>query len=117
MKININKNRQIAIILGLAYIFLIIYAIFEETGFFGPDIGVLKSMQSSGFTRAMFLDIGILSTLSAFWLLLTGKDKNRIFFAIAILFVGSFALLPYLIMEFWKDNISLKYYSKAKVKT
>ncbi|MCA9379720.1 hypothetical protein KC675_00925 [Candidatus Dojkabacteria bacterium] len=117
MKITINKNRQIAIILGIAYIFLIIYAILEETGFFGPDIGVLKSLQNSGFTRAMFLDIGILATLVAFWVLLTGKEKYRIFFAFAILFVGSFALLPYLIIEFWKDNISLGNYSKARVKT
>lgn len=117
MKIKINKDRQIAIILGLAYIFLIIYAILEETGFFGPDIGVLRSLQSSGFTRAMFLDIGILATMVAFWVLLTGKKKYRIIFAIAILFVGSFALLPYLILEFWKGNIPLKNYSKARVKT
>ena len=117
MKININKNKQIAIILGLAYIFLITYAILEETGFFGPDIGVLKSIQHSGFTRAMFLDIGILATLVSFWVLLTGKDKSRILFAIGILFVGSFALLPYLIIEFWKDNISIRDYSKARVKT
>jgi hypothetical protein len=117
MKIKLNNNRQIAIILGLAYIFLIIYAILEETGFFGPNIGVLRSLQNSGFTRAMFLDIGILSTLVAFWVLLTGKDKSRILFAIGILFVGSFALLPYLIIEFWKNNISLSGYSKARVKT
>jgi len=117
MKIKLNKNRQIAIILGLAYIFLIIYAILEETGFFGPDIGVLRSLQNSGFSRAMFLDIGILATLVAFWVILTGKENYRIIFAIAILFVGSFALLPYLIIEFWKDNISLSGYSKARVKT
>lgn len=117
MKITINKNRQIAIILGLAYIFLIIYAILEETGFFGPDIGVLRSLQNSGFTRAMLLDIGVLATLVSFWVILTGKEKYRIVFAFAILFVGSFALLPYLILEFWKNNIKLSSYSKARVKT
>lgn len=117
MKIKLNKNKQTSVILGLAYIFIIIYAILEETGFFGPDIGVLKSLQNSGFTRAMFLDIGILATLVAFWVLVTGKEKYRFIFAIAILFIGSFALLPYLVIEFWKNNITIRNYSKTRVKT
>ena len=102
MKITLNKNRQTAIILTFAYLFLLLYSLLEELGLFGPDIGIVSTIQMSSFARAMFIDVGILATLCAFWILIYGKEKWRIIFAFATLFVGSFALLPYLIMHFWK---------------
>lgn len=104
MKINLNKNRQTAIILSVTYITLVIYALLEQLKFFGPDLGVLNSFKLSGLTRAMFLDIGILSTLAFFWIMIQGRGKFRILVAIGVLFLGSFVLLPYLIYLFWNDT-------------
>jgi len=101
MKLTLNKNRQTAIILSLTYLTLVLYALLEQVDFFGPDMGVLNSLKLSGFTRAMFLDIGILSTLASFWVMINGQGKYRVIVAIGILFLGSFVLLPYLIYLFW----------------
>ena len=103
MKLTLNKNRQTAIILSVTYLTLVIYAILEQVEFFGPDLGVINSLKLSGFTRAMFLDIGILATLAAFWVMIRGKGKYRILVAVGVIFLGSFVLLPYLIYLLWND--------------
>ena len=104
MKLTLNKNRQTAIILSVTYLTLVIYAILEQVEFFGPDLGLINSLKLSGFTRAMFLDIGILATLAAFWVMINGRGKYKILIAIGVLVLGSFVLLPYLIYLFWNNS-------------
>ena len=104
MKLTLNKNRPTAIILSVTYLTLVLYAILEQVNFFGPDLGVINSLKLSGFTRAMFFDIGILSTLASFWVMINGRGKYKILIAIGVIFLGSFVLLPYLIYLFWNNS-------------
>jgi hypothetical protein len=60
-----------------------------------------ETLQGSHFARVMFSDIGVLSTLISGYIVLVHKAVWRIPFAIAILIVGSFALLPYLALLEW----------------
>jgi len=65
------------------------------------DLGTLETLRRSPFARVMFMDIGVLSTLGALYLVLGGKTSVRMPAALASLFVGSFALLPALAWEDW----------------
>lgn len=65
------------------------------------DLGTLDTLRRSPFARVMFMDIGVLSTLGALYLVLNGKTALRVPAALASLFVGSFALLPALAWEDW----------------
>ncbi len=85
------------------WLLLIAYAILDPY-FFTDNLTPLQALQQSSFTRVMFADIGVFSTISFFWILLSGKDKVRFIFAGLVLVVGSFALLPYLSYFFWKRS-------------
>lgn len=66
------------------------------------DLGTLETLRRSAFARVMFMDIGVLSTLGALYLGLTGRTRVvRFAGAVAALFAGSFALLPALAYEDW----------------
>lgn len=64
------------------------------------DLGTRETLRRSPFARVMFMDIGVLSTLGALYLVLNGKTAVRVP-AAASLIVGSFALLPALAYEDW----------------
>lgn len=66
------------------------------------DLGTLETLRRSPFARVMFMDIGVLSTLGALYLVLGGQTAVRVPAALASLFVGSFALLPALAWEDWQ---------------
>lgn len=66
------------------------------------DLGTLDTLKQSHFARVMFADIGALSTLGALYAILAGKSRARFPAALASLFVGSFALLPFLAYEDWR---------------
>lgn len=66
------------------------------------DLGTVETLRRSPFARVMFMDIGVLSTLGALYLVLGGKTAVRVPAAVASLFVGSFALLPALAWEDWQ---------------
>lgn len=66
------------------------------------DLGTRETLRRSPFARVMFMDIGVLSTLGALYLVLNGKTAVRVPAAVASLFVGSFALLPALAWEDWR---------------
>ena len=66
------------------------------------DLGTRETLRRSPFARVMFMDIGVLSTLGALYLVLNGKMAVRVPAALASLFVGSFALLPALAWEDWR---------------
>lgn len=65
------------------------------------ELGTLDTLKRSSFARVMFMDIGVLSTLGALYLVLNGKTAVRVPAAVASLFAGSFALLPALAYEDW----------------
>lgn len=65
------------------------------------DLGTRETLRRSPFARVMFMDIGVLSTLGALYLVLNGRAAVRVPAALASLFVGSFALLPALAWEDW----------------
>jgi hypothetical protein len=65
------------------------------------DLGTRETLRRSPFARVMFMDIGVLSTLGALYLVLNGKTAVRVPAALASLVVGSFALLPALAYEDW----------------
>ena len=65
------------------------------------ELGTLETLKRSSFARIMFMDIGMISTLGALYLVLEGKTPVRIPGAVATLFAGSFALLPALAWEDW----------------
>ena len=66
------------------------------------DLGTLETLKRSSFARIMFMDIGVVSTLGALYLLLNGKTPVRVPGALATLFAGSFALIPALAWEDWQ---------------
>ncbi|WP_104989772.1 hypothetical protein [Deinococcus sp. NW-56] len=66
------------------------------------DLGTMDTLRRSPFARVMFMDIGVLSTLGALYLVLNGRAAVRVPAAVASLFVGSFALLPALAWEDWQ---------------
>ncbi len=65
------------------------------------DLGAAETLRRSSFARIMFMDIGMLSTLGALYLLLGGRTPVRVPGAAASLFAGSFALIPALAWEDW----------------
>ncbi|MFC4638657.1 hypothetical protein [Deinococcus hohokamensis] len=65
------------------------------------DLGTRETLRRSPFARVMFMDIGVLSTLGALYLVVTGRTRVRVPAAVAALFAGSFALLPALAYEDW----------------
>ena len=65
------------------------------------NLGTLETLRRSPFARVMFMDIGVLSTLGALYLVLNGQTAIKVPAALASLFVGSFALLPALAWEDW----------------
>lgn len=67
-----------------------------------PDLGTRESLRRSHFARVMFADIGALSTLGALYAVLAGRSRLRFAAGAATLFVGSFALLPFLAWEDWR---------------
>ena len=66
------------------------------------ELGTADTLRRSSFARIMFMDIGMVSTLGALYLLLNGKTPVRVPGAVASLFAGSFALIPALMWEDWK---------------
>lgn len=76
--------------------------------------GTLDTLKRSSFARVMFMDIGVLSTLGALYLVLNGKMAVRVPAAVASLFAGSFALLPALAYEDW---VALREQADAPGKT
>lgn len=90
-------------------LYLSLLAMLLLTAIFGKkrpeELNVSQSLQKSAFTRIMFMDIGVLSTLGALYLILNGQTSIRIPAAIASLFFGGFALLPALAYE---DYIALQ---------
>ncbi|MEF2279286.1 hypothetical protein V3W47_13345 [Deinococcus sp. YIM 134068] len=84
---------------GVLFGLLVLTAILgrAQTG----DLGTVGTLRQSTFARVMFMDIGVLSSLGALYLVLNGRTAVRIPAAIATLFVGSFVLLPALAWEDW----------------
>lgn len=84
-------------------LYLSLLAMLLLTAIFGKkrpgELNVSQSLQTSAFTRIMFMDIGALSTLGALYLILNGRTVIRVPAAIASLFLGGFALLPALAYE------------------
>lgn len=64
-------------------------------------LSILETLQESSFVRGMFLDIGVFSTLASVWILYSSDKITRYFFAFFVLFIGSFALLPYISLLLW----------------
>ncbi|WP_019587560.1 hypothetical protein [Deinococcus apachensis] len=86
-------------------LYAVLFALLVLTAVLGRgrpgDLGVWETLRRSAFARVMFMDIGVLSTLGALYLVLRGKTRVRFPAALASLFVGSFALLPALAWEDW----------------
>lgn len=63
------------------------------------DLGTRATLRRSHFARTMFADIGALSTVAGLYVVLRYRSPLRFLAAGLTLFVGSFALLPYLAWE------------------
>ncbi len=93
MKIRYIYLAGIAFVMWISFIGFLAYDIYRG---FGSDIGIVESLKQSGLARGMFYDIGLLSTVLAYWIAFETKIKVRWPFSIATLFMGSLAFLPYL---------------------
>lgn len=62
-------------------------------------LGTRETLRRSAFARTMFADVGALSTVAALDVALRYTSPLRFVAAGLTLFVGSFALLPYLAWE------------------
>jgi hypothetical protein len=62
----------------------------------------METLRTSSLARGMFYDIGLLSTIFAAWIAFGNTLKFRYIFAVATLFVGSGALLPFLAYYYYK---------------
>lgn len=86
-------------------LYAVLFALLVLTAVLGRgrpgDLGVGETLRRSAFARVMFMDIGVLSTLGALYLVLKGRTRVRWPAALAALFIGSFALLPALAWEDW----------------
>jgi hypothetical protein len=94
------SRKRLLLIVG-AWLGLLVFSLFSNAV---PGIDFWQSLQGSHLARVMFGDIGVLSCIIAGYIVWVHKAIWRIPFAIAILFVGSFALLPYLALLEWLAN-------------
>lgn len=105
MSLNKKQYKYLALASFITWISFISFILIDSFGVLGlPDIGTINALQISTFTRAMFFDIGILSTIFAVWIILFTEHKLKYLFAILTMFLGSIALLPYLAIHFWKKS-------------
>lgn len=77
------------------WLLLVGYAIYDNL-VLTNTLTVSEALNVSSFTRLMFWDIGLLSTILAYWMVFHTNLKIRYVFAVMTLFAGSFAFLPYL---------------------
>lgn len=94
------SQARLRLIIG-AWIFLLIYAVSSYVYSYRGDVGDLNAFMASNFTRTMFMDIGLLSSAAAFWIVVFGRSPLRFLFAVATLILGSFAFFPYLAWLEW----------------
>lgn len=94
-----NLNFFLAISSLVSWILLILY-IRKDPKLFRNKLGVGETLKQSSFARGMFMDIGALSTIISAWMIWGTKSRLRFLFAILTLFVGSFAVLPFLTIYF-----------------
>jgi hypothetical protein len=100
-----STGRKLLALLILGYwVFLIGFAVVDNRGLLGSDIGLIQSLQTSSLARVMFMDIGGLSTVVALWILFTTKYRIRYLVAGITLIVGSFVALPYIAYTIWKNS-------------
>lgn len=64
------------------------------------QLNALQTLRRSSFARSMFLDIGVLSMLASKWTKQQSSEKWSKGFSHAIMWTGSFALLPFLTILF-----------------
>jgi hypothetical protein len=95
------SNKRIGTTLFVTWIGLLVFAVLDTAKVFGTDIGIAQTLATSSFARGMFVDIGVLSTLMACYIVFTTRLKARYIVALLTLFVGSFAALPYLAYYFY----------------
>lgn len=100
-----NLNIFLALSTFLSWIFLIVY-IRKDPKIFKNKIGVSETLKQSSFARGMFMDIGALSTIISAWMIWGTKSRFRFIFAILTLFVGSFAVLPFLTIYFISKSLN-----------
>jgi hypothetical protein len=90
------KYKRSALIVAF-WLFLVILTYLDSLGELGMvDYSNGETLRNSSLARIMFVDIGVLATFAAYWVYRSSKVSIRVGFAIATLFVGSFALLPYI---------------------
>ena len=94
------SQARLRLIVG-AWIFLVVYAIVSYVYSLRGDIGDLQAFQVSNFTRTMFMDIGLMASAAAFWIVVFGRGPVRFVVAAATLILGSFAFFPYLAWLEW----------------
>jgi hypothetical protein len=94
------SQARLSLIVG-AWIFLVIYTIVSYFFSFQVEIGDLRALQGSNFTRIMFMDIGLMASAAAFWIVVFGRGPLRFVVAVATLILGSFVLFPYLAWLEW----------------
>jgi len=95
-----QQNRMYVAAASLSFFGLVGIAFADARGAFGDDIGLKDTLRHSSFARIMFADIGALSTIIAAWMILATNHPLRFVFAFASLFIGSFAVLPFLVLYF-----------------
>lgn len=94
------SQARLRLIVG-AWIFLVVYAIVSYIYSARGDIGDLQAFQASNFTRTMFMDIGLMASAAAFWIVVFGRGPLRFLVAVATLILGSFVFFPYLAWLEW----------------
>ena len=95
------SNKKISVILIILWFGLLIFNVVDNILNSNATLSPLDTLVKSIFARGMFIDIGILSTVIAAWMIFCTKNKWRYYFAIGTLFIGSFAVLPFLSIYFW----------------
>lgn len=93
--------RTLSLLCWLTWLGFILFLVLDSFKVFGlSDIGFVESLDESSLARAMFMDIGILSTIIAGWMVFGTNQKYRWFFAILTGCLGSIGALPFLAIYF-----------------
>lgn len=103
MKLFKNKRVQSIFVL-LMWLSFVLFIIVDSLGLVGSDIGIQQTLETSSFARGMFMDIGVLSTTLAGWMVLYTKYRVRWITATLTLFLGGLVAMPYISWVLWNEE-------------
>lgn len=106
MKAKVKRllTKGFAVVIIFYWMFMLLFFAIDSVGLIADtSFDINETLAGSSFARGMFLDIGGLSMVIAAWMVVATKGWYRWIFAVASLFVGSVAALPYISFYLWNE--------------